>query len=181
MGISLVLVLLLTACNGHPKRQAARSTPAQLATLAPTGTPPAPTATLIPAATQTPAPPAALTAPEPTRAAAAAPGTWGGDPLAPPGRTETALAFDPASSQILFYGGFTACGESGCTVLGDTAAWNGRAWTPLCGAPGSAATAACSLGERKGMAMAGDAATGGIIMFGGTPCTRCPELSSTWL
>ncbi len=84
----------------------------------------------------------------------AAPGLELSPASSPPARAGARLAFDPATGQIILFGGD---GYSG--PFGDTWAWNGTDWSQL--APASSPPA------RDYASMAFDAVTGQVLLFGG--------------
>jgi hypothetical protein len=85
-----------------------------------------------------------------------------------------AMAFDPLTNSTLLFGGVLATG--GYSTLGDTWAFQGGIWSQL-SPPGT------SPPPREGPGMAYDAATGTVVMFGGSSGTfgACCDLSDTWI
>lgn len=81
----------------------------------------------------------------------------------PPPADQSGLAYDPASGQMILFGGIgsTYCLISGCTddYLGQTWAWDGSDWTQL--------TPPISPVRRSAPVMAADSQTGGLVLFGG--------------
>jgi hypothetical protein len=75
----------------------------------------------------------------------------------PPGRANFSMAYDPATDQLLLFGGFGS--EDGGTLFGDTWSWNGTTWTELF--PDTSPSA------REGASMAYDQSTGQLVLFGG--------------
>ena len=75
-------------------------------------------------------------------------------PVAPPGRSGHAMAWDPVRRQVLLFGGRTIKRQ-----FGDTWAWDGRTWRKL--AP------ATSPAPRSGHAMVTDPVRRRIVLFGG--------------
>jgi acetyl esterase/lipase len=84
---------------------------------------------------------------------------------APPGRTDAAMAFDPASGTVVMFGGASAG-----TPLGDTWTWNGSTWSQQ---------PAVGPSPRAGAAMAFDASSGHVVLFGGHDSTT-KALGDTW-
>ena len=89
--------------------------------------------------------------------------TWDGttwtkqQPTATPSpRTGAAMVYDPATSQLLLFGGSS---HSGTGYLGDTWTWNGTTWTQL--------NPATSPPGRHNADMIYDAASNEVILFGG--------------
>ena len=82
----------------------------------------------------------------------------------PPARYGAAVAYDPATSQIVLFGGLGTGG-----YMGDTWVWNGSTWTQQ--------NPANSPAVRGDASMAYDAATGQIVLFGGV---NGNWLSDTW-
>ncbi len=78
------------------------------------------------------------------------------------------MAYDPALSSVVLFGGQSGTGEA----LGDTWEFAHGAWVPV---PSSAPTPS----PRWGAAMAFDAATGRIVLFGGENSTS--RLGDTWI
>jgi hypothetical protein len=76
----------------------------------------------------------------------------------PSARTGAAIVYDPATKQLLLFGGSTLLGTSG-GYLGDTWSWNGRNWIKL--HPASSPSA------RHNADMIYDAATRQVLLFGG--------------
>ena len=83
----------------------------------------------------------------------------------PPARVRGAIAYDPASKQLVMFGGTDSADE----FLGDTWTWNGATWTRR--------SPTTSPSPRTGARMAYDAASGQLILFGGYAGT---PLSDTW-
>lgn len=89
-----------------------------------------------------------LTAPDPANWTQQAPSA------SPSARAGAMMAFDPATGNVVLFGGQNASG-----VLGDTWTWNGSDWAAL--APATAPAA------RAGGMLAYDAGTGQLLLFGG--------------
>ena len=108
--------------------------------------------------------------------ASAAVATWTNvaPAVSPPGRFKAAMAYDGATKQLVLFGGATSGGAS---MLGDTWTWGGANWTHR--APRTSPSA------RAGAGMAYDAASGQLILFGGTTGTPSGETwswtGSTWV
>jgi hypothetical protein len=86
-------------------------------------------------------------------------------PTGIPGRAQAAMAFDDATGTAVLFGGHE--GDGGGDP-GDTWTWDGSAWTPR--------TPADSPSPRAGAAAAYDAATGTVVLFGGSG----GSLDDTW-
>jgi hypothetical protein len=82
----------------------------------------------------------------------------------PPARQGEAMAYDPATGQLVLFGGF------GGGYLADTWTWNGTTWTQM--------SPVTSPSPRYGSAMAYDAATGQLVLFGGSNDSE--YFSDTW-
>lgn len=91
-------------------------------------------------------------------------------PLNPPAREHAAMAYDPATQQIVLFGG---CCDSSGNALGDTWVWNGSAWSQPAGV-----TSANSPSPRQGAAMAFDGSE--LVLFGGC-CGSGGALADTWI
>jgi hypothetical protein len=87
----------------------------------------------------------------------------------PSPRAEASVAYDAARGVVVLFGGYTDGGgtSGGTNRLGDTWEWNGARWT-LRATDGPA--------PRNGAAMAYDAKTGDVVLFGGSGGPR----SDTW-
>ncbi len=77
----------------------------------------------------------------------------------PSNRAFGAIAYDPASQQLVLFGGQYDT-ANGPVAYGGTWTWNGSTWSKL--APATSPSA------RYGASMAYDAATGTLVLFGGT-------------
>ena len=82
----------------------------------------------------------------------------------PPPRLNGSMAYDPATGQLVLFGGAKA------KALNDTWVWNGRTWTQL--SPKSRPS------PRFGAALAYDAATKQLLLFGGQ--TNALIYNDTW-
>jgi hypothetical protein len=83
-----------------------------------------------------------------------------------------AMAFDPVSSSTLLFGGVQCC----YSALGDTWQLQGGQWSLL--------SLANAPSPREGPAMAFDAATNTVVLFGGSSTlfgTCCGDLNDTWI
>lgn len=80
--------------------------------------------------------------------------TWAHAATGPPGRYDASMAYDPATNQVVLFGGVGVSGE-----LDDTWTFDGSSWTQQ--------LPATSPSARAGASMAYDAATGQLILFGG--------------
>ncbi|HXY43100.1 MAG TPA: kelch repeat-containing protein [Acidimicrobiales bacterium] len=81
--------------------------------------------------------------------------SWAHAPTGPPGRYDASMAYDPATNQVVLFGGYGAQGW----CLGDTWTFDGSSWTEQSPANSPSARALAS--------MAYDAATRQLILFGG--------------
>ena len=79
-----------------------------------------------------------------------------------PSRNGAAMAYDPANSSIMLFGGTAGIGS----FLSDGWTWNGTSWTAVCGTT-TPATAACGPSVRKSPSMAYDAVNSQLLLFGG--------------
>ena len=97
-------------------------------------------------------------------------GAWARQPLItrPPARLDASMAYDPATKQVVLFGGV---GYSGW--LGDTWTWNGTTWTKQSPTASPPAT--------SGASMAYDPATGQIVLFAiATNAANTAETINTW-
>jgi hypothetical protein len=92
--------------------------------------------------------------------------------VSPPARNNMALAYDAATYNVVLFGGGSEPGGDG--VLGDTWIWDGLAktWAPR--RPASSPPA------RSGCAVAYDAATNTVVLFGGTTQWGSGAFGDTW-
>jgi hypothetical protein len=94
----------------------------------------------------------------------------------PAGRVWTSWADDPATGQVVLFGGDQAyrTGNPQEDVLGSTWTWNGTTWTKQ--------QPAAAPSPRTGAAMVYDAATGQLLLFGGSshPFSGGGYLGDTW-
>lgn len=99
--------------------------------------------------------------------AAAAVSTWTSvtPATSPSGRFKAAMAYDPATKQVVLFGGATLANG----VLGDTWTWNGANWTQQ--------TPLTAPSARGGAGMAYDASSRQLILFGGNTGSASGE---TW-
>ena len=88
----------------------------------------------------------------------------------PVSRTDAAIAYDPATRQVVLFGG-----DGITSFMDDTWTWNGGDWTQQ--------HPANSPPARVGASLAYDAATGQLVLFGGThtPGFNVPDLNDTWI
>jgi Galactose oxidase, central domain len=94
----------------------------------------------------------------------------------PSARIGAAMAWDPATSQLILFGGETVTGDYN-TALNDTWAWNGTTWTKL--------NPAGSLPPvRSEASLAYDSTTKQLVLFGGetalTASQHSEALDDTW-
>lgn len=93
-------------------------------------------------------------------------------PLSPGPRSSASMATDPSTNTVVMFGGFTAFGEG----RDDTWVWDGTAktWTPK--------FPAASPPGRLSAAMATDASTGTVVLFGGERNHPAGDiLGDTWV
>ncbi len=97
----------------------------------------------------------------------------------PPARSAQSMAYDPATGQLVLFGGTT--GGATPSVLDDTWAWNGSTWSQLddSGDPGCTTSCTTSPPPRYGASFDFDPETGGLVLFGGTS-TSGSALEDTW-
>jgi hypothetical protein len=86
----------------------------------------------------------------------------------PPARYSASMAYDPATQQLVLFGGFGPAHKS--HALNDTWTWNGSSWTQ--------ASPVTRPSARVLPSMAYDPAQGGIVLFGGIAPSAF--LSDTW-
>ena len=85
----------------------------------------------------------------------------------PSARTGASIAFDPATGNMVLFGGASSSGD-----LNDTWTWNGSTWTQL--------SPAASPSARTGASIAFDPATGNMVLFGGYDGTSYDNDTWTW-
>ena len=100
--------------------------------------------------------------------------------VCPSWRQNAAMAYDPATQQVILYGGDTgrgiftgsgsACDNSDASYYGDMWAWNGAQWSQL--------TPATSPGKRSGASIVFDAAMNRLLLIGG--CDGYNDHNDTW-
>ncbi len=83
----------------------------------------------------------------------------------PPARDVSVMAYDPATAQLVLFGGF-----AGTTLYNDTWVWNGSTWSQVDDSGDAGCTTSCTSSPpgRYGAAMAFDPATGQLLLFGGS-------------
>ncbi|HEV8065610.1 MAG TPA: kelch repeat-containing protein, partial [Acidimicrobiales bacterium] len=86
----------------------------------------------------------------------------------PPPRLGAVMAYDPASQDLVLFGGET----TGFAYLADTWTWDGTNWAE--------ASPTTSPPPLAGASMAYDAASGQMILFGGYDNLRGPSYNETW-
>jgi streptogramin lyase len=88
----------------------------------------------------------------------------------PPARTAATMAYDAATGNVVLFGGISS--SLGTPYLNDTWVWNGSTWTEegLTNYPP----------DRYSAAMAYDAATGNVVLFGGEGNQGVGILGDTW-
>jgi hypothetical protein len=101
--------------------------------------------------------------------------TWNGTtwtelspPTSPPARLAASIAYDPATRQLVLFGGQVGTGG----IVSTTWTWNGTTWTELSPPTSPAARLAAS--------MADDPAAGQLVLFGGLTVPSS-VLSTTWV
>jgi hypothetical protein len=89
--------------------------------------------------------------------------------ISPPGTSGPSMAYDPATHQLVLFGGSTASG-----LLNDTWTWNGTTWTQL--------SPATSPPARDFASMAYDSSTSQLVLFGGYGISgdKNESLNDTW-
>jgi hypothetical protein len=97
-----------------------------------------------------------------------APGCSTTCPDSPSARRDPSMAFDPATGQMVLFGGFD---QAAPAFLGDTWSWNGSAWVQL--------SPAGTPSPRLDASMAYDPATGQLLLFGGYGTDG--YLADTWV
>ena len=89
-------------------------------------------------------------------------------PASPPARVGHGMAYDPALSEVVVFGGMNLFGHQ---EYNDTWGWNGTVWTQLDANPGCGDVyypCTDSPPARDTLAMADDAGSNQLVMFGGT-------------
>lgn len=96
-------------------------------------------------------------------------------------RFYASMAYDAAHSNIVLFGGVSCDSSGNCNDSSDTWAFNGSAWTAVCG---TSSTPSCGPQARDTASMAYDAAHNNIVLFGGENCkssgASCTALGDTW-
>jgi hypothetical protein len=93
-------------------------------------------------------------------------------PVKPSARRDVAMAYDAATGTVVLFGGDVGIYEGpGSSLVGDTWTWNGTTWTKQ--------DPAVHPSARSMAAMAYDAATGTVVLFGGEG-TNDETLGGTW-
>jgi hypothetical protein len=90
--------------------------------------------------------------------------------LSPPARGLASMAYDAATRTVVLFGGDKLIAPCGCTNFSDTWTWNGTTWTKQAPAVHPPA--------RFWASMAYDAATGTVVLFGGSNGNR--DFGDTW-
>jgi hypothetical protein len=106
----------------------------------------------------------------------------------PPGRNVAEMAYDPATAQLVVFGGEQTAGNA--NGLNDTWTWNGSKWRQVdddngydagCGSSSPLADPCPSSPPgRVAGAMAYDPAIGELVLFGGMVDYNNPEYNDTW-
>jgi hypothetical protein len=94
-------------------------------------------------------------------------------PSSPNGRVGAAVAYDPSIGRLVLFGGMNHYNNP---EYNDTWVWNGRAWLQVDDATDANCTSSCAGAPqaRDAFAIADDAATNQLVMFGGV------NLNNTW-
>jgi hypothetical protein len=95
----------------------------------------------------------------------------------PPARQGAAVAFDPATAQLVLFGGLSASGNA----LDDTWTWDGTTWSQTDDSGDSGCTSSCTSSPpaRQGAAVAFDPATAQLVLSGGLSASG-NALDDTW-
>jgi hypothetical protein len=93
-------------------------------------------------------------------------------PVKPSERAFASMAYDAATKTVVLFGGTASVYGSIGAALGDTWSWNGTTWTKL--------HPATSPPVRYAAAMAYDAATRTVVLFGGSSGGGIADLGDTW-
>ena len=101
------------------------------------------------------------------------PGCTSACPISPSARFGQSMAYDAATGTIVLFGGGASCGG----LCNDTWSFNGSAWTQLV-SPGCGASCPNSPPARYVASMAYDAASGTVLLFGGTDSSS--NLNDIW-
>lgn len=88
----------------------------------------------------------------------------------PPGLSDAASAYDPATGQLILFGGLG--GTNSTTGLGTTWDWNGTSWTQL--------SPATSPSPRFWASLAYDSATSQLVLFGGAGANGFNDDTWSW-
>jgi len=96
----------------------------------------------------------------------------------PSARAAASMAYDPATGNMVLFGGFN--GFNGSSITNDTWIWNGTTWTQVVGTSGCATNCSNSPPARDFASMAYDPATGNMLLFGGEDSSNAP-LNDTWI
>jgi hypothetical protein len=109
-------------------------------------------------------------------------------PNAPPGRNVAQMTYDPATKQLVLWGGEVNAGQANGTNA--TWLWNGTTWNQVDDAGGAAAgcgetwpilhSCPSSPPGRVGHGMAYDPALGEVVVFGGMNLFNAQEYNDTW-
>ncbi len=97
----------------------------------------------------------------------------------PPARTQGTMAYDPATGQLVVFGGLT--NGSSSNVLDDTWTWSGTTWGQVDDTSDAGCTTSCTQSPpaRYGATMDFDPQTGQLLLFGGTSSSS-GTLNDTW-
>lgn len=107
----------------------------------------------------------------------------------PPARNVTSLTWDPATSQLVMFGGELTAGSA--NGLSDTWLWNGHSWSQVDDHDGALAGCGESMptsdrcpsspNGRVGMGVAYDPEIGRLVLLGGMNHYNNPEYNDTWV
>ncbi|HMD44791.1 MAG TPA: hypothetical protein VKG43_01430 [Acidimicrobiales bacterium] len=104
------------------------------------------------------------------------PGCTTACPASPSGRSGAVMAYDPATAQLVLFGGTTASG-----LVNDTWTWSGSAWTQVnTGSPGCTSACPASPSPRAGAVVAYDQASAQLVLFGGYDGSGYDNDTWTW-
>lgn len=98
----------------------------------------------------------------------------------PSARSGASMAYDAATGAVILFGG-DGCQDGSCSALDDTWSWDGSNWAQSPLSPGCAYPCSFVPPAREGAAMAYEAVTSSIILFGGwDPDGSAGPLNDTW-
>lgn len=93
----------------------------------------------------------------------------------PPARAQASMVYDQATNEVVLFGGNNSSGD-----LNDTWVWDGTTWTQVSDSGDPGCLTACTSGPsgRAHASMTYDAATGNVVLFGGTSLVS--DFNDTW-